>query len=331
MSADPNRLLFVLSARGRTTWREYREAVDFLAGDVSLTWKETGGTATRSCLLQSLQGLGHCDVVYGEAGSIISISPPALCRLPKAGLPKAVLTGARCLQTCDQMRHAAKATGDEVKLSFSRHPGPLGLLPDTILVESVSEGTMAKFCDNLRISCATVPPAWTLVNWCGTLPEVEAQLDRQYPKNFNWLRYDFSAQVLDFIRTRSDSYPRLTRYRNPVTGLPRHVFFYDGYGAEVDLSWGRYLFLKSIGLNVIAYDEKRFRLCVPVKVPLPALIPRAVCLCSGQPPMYLRRAGLVSVINCADWLMFEEVPPQIAIAATSKVGQKPAMGVIHKR
>ena len=330
MSADPNRLLFVLSARHRTTWSQYCEAVDLLSGEVSLTRKEAGVTASRSYLLQSFQALGHCDAVYNEAGSAICIVPPSLCRLAKSGLPQAVLTGARAPETWQQLHEFAAATGGEVQVRPLRHPGALGLLPDTILVEAISEQALTSFSNNLGITYADIPPAWVLVNWCGTLPEMERQLDYRHPDSLNWPRFDYSTEALAFARTRQDSLPRFTRYRNPTTGLPLHVFFRDDRGAEIDLCWGRYLLFKETGLDVTAYDERRFRLCVPVEVPLPAIIARVVCLCSGQPPTHLRRQGLVSGVDCSDWLVFEAVPPQIAMEALSKVGQRPTTRSIEE-
>jgi hypothetical protein len=325
MSVDPNRLLFVISARGSMTWAQYCEAVDFLSASGSVRGRIIDGTATRSGLIQCLEALGHCDAHYERGESTIIVAPPALCRLPRVGLPVAVLTGARYSQTQYQMAEAAQARGGTVRLKAKRHPGPLGLLPDTILVESDSEDAMAGFCADLQIRCAAIPPAWTLVNWCGTLSEYEATLDYRIPETLNWARYDFNANSYGFARTTSDSFPRYSRYLNPTTGLPLHVFFRDRLGAEVDLSWGRYLLLNLKAITVAAYDERRFRLCVPVKIPLPTVIARIVCLCSGKAPVHRTKEPLMQrSLNCQDWLMYEDVPPQIAIAALSKVGQSPA-------
>ena len=329
MSADPNRLLYVISAHGEITWARYCEAVDFLSKQVSDRWQETGGAAARSHLLRSMQALGHCDVIYKDGLSIISIVPPALCRLPRAGLPIAVLTGARWLHTYQKMRETAAITNVKVQLSTSRNLGPLGLLPDTVLIETSSEEAMMMFCEKLGITYIQIPPAWTLVNWCGNLAELEQTLDFRHPATLNWPRFDFSIQALDFIRVEAHSFPRFTRYRNPTTQLPLHIFFSEDRGAEVDLLWGRYLILKSSGVSVTAYDERKFYLCVPVKVPLPSVVARAICLCSGQPPRNLQREGLIPGLNCSDWLMFDNVPPQVALAALSKVGQSPEKAEIN--
>lgn len=323
MSVDPNRLLFVISACGSMKWAQYCEAVDFLSGPGSGRSRAMEGTATRSGLLQCFQALGHCDALYEMGGSAITVAPPALARLPRAGLPVAILTGARCPQTRNQMAEAAQAMG-AVQLNIERRPGPIGLLPDTILVKAESEDAMVAFSANLNLRYAAIPPAWTLVNWCGTLSEYEATLDYRIPETLNWARYDFNVNSFVFIRTTSDSLPRYSRYRNPTTGLPMHVFFRGRLGAEVDLNWGRYLLLNSKSITVTAYDERRFRLCVPVKVPLPTVVARTVCLCSGKSPVHRTKECLVQGLDCQDWLMFEDVPPQIAVAALSKVGQSPA-------
>ncbi|MGO9571937.1 MAG: hypothetical protein ACLP5H_30810 [Desulfomonilaceae bacterium] len=324
MSVDPNRLLFVISACGNMNWAQYCEAVDFLSGSSSGRSRAMEGTATRNGLLQCFQALGHCDAHYGMGESAITVAPPALARLPRAGLPVAVITGARCPQTQNQMAEAAQAHAGAVQLNVERRPGPLGLLPDTILVEAESENAMVAFCADLDLRYAAIPPAWTLMNWFGTLSEYEATLDYRIPETLNWARYDFNVNSFAFVRTTPHSLPRYSRYRNPTTGLPTHVFFRDGPGTEVDLNWGRYLLLNSKSITVTAYDERRFRLCVPVKVPLPTVVARTVCLCSGKSPLHRSKECLVRGLDCLDWLMFEDVPPQIAVAALSKVGQSPA-------
>lgn len=324
MSTDPNRLLVVMSARGSMTWAQYREAVDYLSASGTLQERRIEGSANRSGLLQCLEALGHCDAYYDRGESTISVTPPVLCRLPRAGLPVAVLTGARCFQTHEQMAALADADGRKVWLTVDRQPGPLGLLPDMIQVSAPSEEAMASYCAGIGIRYASTPPAWTLVNWCGTLPEYEAKLDFRIPDTLNWAHFDFSVRFHEFVRETSETFPRYYRYRNPITGLPMHVFFRDKLGAEVDLTWGRYLLLNAKGITVTAYDERRFRLCVPIKVPLPGVVARTVCLCSGKPPVQRCIEALVRGVSCQDWLMFEDVPPQIAWAALSKVGQTPA-------
>ena len=152
MSTDPNRLLFVMSARGSMTWAQYRETVDFLSASGSSEGRRIEGVASRSGLLQCLEALGHCDAHYDRGESTISVTPPALCRLPRAGLPVAVLTGARCLRTHEQMVAAAEAGGGKVRLTVEHLPGPLGLLPDTIQASAPSEEAMAAFCVRIQAS-----------------------------------------------------------------------------------------------------------------------------------------------------------------------------------
>lgn len=330
MSADPNRLLFVMSARGNMTWSQFREAVDYLSTSDISQERRIDGTASRSGLLQCLEALGHCDAHYDRGESTISVTSPALCRLPRAGLPVAVLTGARCLRTHEEMVAAAKG-GEKIRLTVDRHPGPMGLLPDTIQVSATSEEAMAEYCAALGIRYTAIPPAWSLMHWTGMLSDYEADATFDIPENFGWTRFDFDVVSLDFGRRRTDALPRYCRYRNPTTNLPTHVFFRDGRGAAVDLNWGRYLLLNAKGITVTAYDQRRFRLYVPVKVPLPGVVARTVCLCSGKPPLHRSIEELVRGTDCQDWLVFEDVPPQISWAALSKVGQMPAtVNVPHR-
>jgi hypothetical protein len=323
MSADPNRLLFAISARKTMRWSDFCVAVDILS-ELDKKGRTPNGTATRSGLLQCLEALGHCDSCYSNGNSTITIAPPSLCRLPQAGFPIAVLTGARSLITNMEIRDAAQKHGRSVEIITKRQPGLLGLMPDTIMVRTTSEEAMSRFGEELGLHSSPIPPAWILVNWCGTLSEYEETLNYRHPEKLNWTRYDYCVNKQSFVHSHTESLPRFSRYRNPSTGLPLHVFYRNELGAETDLRWGQYLFLDVKGIHVIAYDEKRFRLCVPVKTPLPPLVARTVCLCSGKAPVYISRQLNVPGLECSDWLMFEEVPPQIALAALSKVGQSPA-------
>ena len=323
MSADPNRLLFVVSARGQMKWRDYCEAVDFLSANYLQGKNDIRLIANRGGLLQCLEALGHCDTHYSDGQSTIIITRPSLCRLPRAGLPVAVLTGARLLNTQEQLMEAAESYGGAVRIEIQRCPGPLGQQPDTILIESESEDTLVEFAANQGLYYAHIPPAWSLVNWSGSLSEYEECLTYSIQETLNWTRYDFCVQSHVFKRTPTKSLPRFSRYLNPTTGLPMHVFFRDNHGAEVELNWGRYLLLRAKGITVSAYDEERYRLCVPVRTPLPSVIARSVCLCSGKPPVYHYRGGLVHDCGCKDWLLFDGVPPQIAVAALSKLGLSP--------
>lgn len=225
-----------MSIRGRMTWPQFCEAVDFLSPPPYKHHQKNGGAATQSCLLQSLQALGHCDALYEDGNSTIVITPLSACRLPQAGLPTAVLTGARYPQTQKQLIETTRNRGREVRLKIVSYPGPLGLLPDTILIETDSEDAMTCLFADLQIPYSATAPAWTIVNWSGTLAEFAETLAYRIPEHLNFPRFDFSVQTLDFSRSKDHSFPRFTRYRNPTTGLPQHIYFDDTFGAEVDLN-----------------------------------------------------------------------------------------------
>ncbi|MFX0114508.1 MAG: hypothetical protein ACFFB3_08165 [Candidatus Hodarchaeota archaeon] len=321
MSVDPNRLLFYISARRKVNWFDYIEAVDFLSHEVLRDFERSREKGNRGFLLHSLQAMGHCDIEFTEAGSVIYVSPPILCRLPKIGLPQGVLVGARAPNTISQINETISKLKLNTRVKVYRHSGELGLIPDSIIIESDSEKELMMLCNDLNIQYTNTPLAWALVNWCGTISEFESMLDFKVPNDLNWSRLDFNQDYFMFVRTLSEKSPRLTRYRNPKTNFPIHVYFKNNRGAEVDLYWGHYLYFHSIDLNVIAYDKRRLKLCVPLYAPLPVLITRALCLCLGSPPKYLQQDNLIPDLTCSDWILFEEVPPQIAMLALSKVGQ----------
>jgi hypothetical protein len=323
MFDDPNRLLFVISARQSMTWASYCEALDLLISDSPTSDRFADRIASRRSLLQCLEALGHLDAIYNQGQSIIVITPATLCLLPKGGLPEAVLTGSRWLNTQTILKGMKQVQSRKVKVIIERYSGPLGLLPDRILVKADSLEALSDFCKETHLNYPLVPPSWTLLNWCGSFQDYEETLDFRISQGLNWARYDFCSDSFTFTRTLYELKPRYSRYINPTTGLPLHVFFKEGLGSEVDLNWGRYLFLKAKDITVTAYDEERHRLCVPVRIPLPGVVAKIVCLCSGKPPVHTIKDSLVPGITCKDWLIFEEVPPQITIPAMTKVGQSP--------
>jgi hypothetical protein len=324
MSEDHNRLLYVISARQSLTWASFCEAVDKLTADNPTTFQLTDRTATLGGLLHCLEALGHCDTYYHEGQSKTTITLPALCRLPIAGLPVAVLTGLRWQDTQVQLRESKQVRNGTVQIITKNYSGLLGLIPDKLLVRAETENILLDFCNDMKLMYPLIPPAWTLINWCGTLKEYEETLDYRIAHDLNWPRYDFCPEFSVFTYRHNQSLPRYSRYRNPTTGLPLHIFFRNEKGAEVDLRWGYYLFLNAHEITVTAYDAKRYRLCLPARIPLPTIISRIICLCSGNPPIYAKMELLSLGIKCNDWLIFNDVPPQIAIPALAKVGQKPA-------
>jgi hypothetical protein len=325
MSADANQLLFAISARGKMTWGQYREAIAILLEGLSGHQGGAGEAASHVSLLQALQGLGHCDVDFTNEGSVISITQAALCRLPSGGLPKAVLTGARSLDTIKQIREAALGFGKEILVTVLRESAPSGLIPDSVFIEAASERTLGEYAEVLGVQYIGIPPAWTLVNWSGDIDEIGQALDYRVSQDLNWPRFDFRPYELFFSRERYDSFPRLTRYINDATKMPMHVIYCDDRGAEIDLNWGRYMLFKLLSLNITAYDEKSLKLAVPLKAQLPTVIARALCLCTGLPAIHLNREGLVPQIRCSDWIVYDGIPPQIAVTALSKIGQAPIM------
>lgn len=314
MEADSDKLLFVMSARQKMSWSEFSEAVDFL-----LPTRSTKIIDRKATILHALQALGHCDVYRESDLTKIIIAPPALYRLPRSGVPVAVLAGMRGLDIKEQLFQTEEVRKGDVEIKIEKIPDR-ALMPDVIQVRGHDE-ILQSLSDRILVRYINTPPAWSLANWSATLAQYAASLTYTIDPDLNWSRYDFSEREAEFERLPSETVPRLSRYFNPTTRLPKHVFFAQTLGAEVDLDWGRYLILNSAQRNIVRYDKITLQLHVPLKMQLPALMARSICLSSGRPPVYTSGETFSELGSYNDWLTFQSVPPQIARLVLLKLGQ----------
>ena len=79
------------------------------------------------------------------------------------------------------------------------------------------------------------------------------------------------------------------------------------------IDFGRFKILKAERMKVIEYDEKSYMLSLPVKLPLPSLYERSLCLCSGEPPQ---------ISSDGHTLHYHSIPREIANLLLEKLGQK---------
>ena len=112
MYENSDRLLFVLSGRGKMGWQSFKSAFDTLLrqaveGEASLQ-KLVPRWALLNCV-RTLEGMGHCDFDFDQ-GNAVFIAPPVLARLPRSGLAVAVLTGGT-----DSKLHQARARCSQVE------------------------------------------------------------------------------------------------------------------------------------------------------------------------------------------------------------------------
>jgi hypothetical protein len=333
---EEDRLLYVISAKSEITWSSFKEIFDSLytsaahLGEFDLDSLPYRRLET----MRAIEALGHCDFFFGGKGNKVCVTPPVLARLPFAGLPQAVLAGARSPQTVDQLAEFCSVFDGHVRLSIQHSVPDSVLIPSRIIVEAESARQLEDISEACAIRFSAEPPAWSISQFVGLLDDYLSSLDWSAGEEINWRRKDFDVSLLQF-RTASAEYGRvrLSSYDDRVRNQRIHLLWRDGSFARVDRDWGRYAALRCAGVNVLTYDAPQLRLAVPVGAPLPRLFARALALCSGLPARFVSRKKMSPEHTVPDswgFTCFESVPPQIAGIVANKLGQELLRGPVDR-
>lgn len=322
ISDKSERLLFVVSAKRSFAWGAFKNVFDQLdVGQRDTEGAQAASYFRRNRTVRALESLGHCDFEFGEKESRVCIAPPVLVRLPRVGLPGAVLAGARSPQTRSDVEGSCATHGCRLS-AFPQH-SDIPLVPVRLLIESDTEEGLHALSRSLGLHFDMKPAAWLIAYHARTLDEYVAAARQRTDGELNWPRKEFNCDRIQFRTGDPDGYAaRLIRYTNPKRGNVLHLFRKDGMYAEVDCDWGRYAALHDAGLNTMVYDERRQFLAVPAGAPLPRLFARSLALCSGYAPIFLSKdhsAWTTSESNGFD--VFRDIPRPIAHLVAEKLGQ----------
>lgn len=322
MSDESERLLYVVSAKRSMAWGAFKSVFDQLdLASVRAGGAEAASGVRRNRTVRTLDALGHCDFKFSDRESRVCVAPPVLVRLPKAGLPSAVLAGARSPETRRDVEGWCVGTGCRLSV-FSQH-SDLRLVPVRLLIEGDTEEALHALSRSLGIHFDGRPTAWLIVNYAGTLDQYLAAARWRTDGELNWPRKEFNCDRVQFHTGQSNiDAVALIRYTNPKRGNVLHLFRAARRYAEVDCDWGRYAALRDAGLNILIYDERKQLFAVPMGASLPRLFARSLALCSGYAPIFLSKdeAGWPSS-ESNGFDLFRAVPPSIAHLVAEKLGQ----------
>jgi len=278
----------------------------------------------RRLMIRTLDSLGHCEFDFDRRS--VWICRPVLSLLPSYGLPKAVLTGARTPALVKRLKLAVAKRKDRAYCTVTTMGTGRIELPSTISIEAVETRVLNDIAEEAGISHETgVPVAWQLAKFSMSIDELETALIYRDSEEINWPRQVFSPAHLVFTREleTAGGIPWLAAYRNPADQQLRHLVWKNGRAAEVDRDWGRYLILSASKRNVLIYDQQRYRLAVPLTVPLPCLLSRALTLCTGKAPTAAVTGSEAYVGGRSHYPLqiFDSVHPAIATLVSDKTGQ----------
>jgi hypothetical protein len=308
------------------SWAEFKKIYDYLHTVHVLPNdpNETNIRFSRIHAARALDSLGHCDLEFSEDTRSVYSAPPVLARLPRTGIPQAVLAGARSPQTIPRLIEACKATNRRAKLTVNEQLGESRLAPTRVVIQADYAKDIAVVGCSLGIKFETEPPAWRILHFSASLDEYRGILRWSPMRELNWLRKDFSFDSLSYVGgLQQEAGVRLSRYINPVQNLPLYLIWKEDQCAKVDRDWGRFLALKEAGVGIIKYDPQRFLFAIPRTVPLPRLMARALTLCSGYMPQFIDTVD--ASLTGSNWMglaVYQDVPPQVAQVAATKLGQE---------
>lgn len=321
----PDRLLYTISTRGKMSLMHYDSAFDAIYPQVVTNWQqETNVSFLRRQTLRFLDALGHCDYAF-ETREVFA-SRPMLVLLPTAGLPKAVLTGARNHDLLDHLQAYAKNHKDQIYLNAKSQKLGNHLIPSAIYLEAINKNILKEAAGDARINFELdMPAAWHLLNFSCGVAEAAEQLSYLEKAALNWPKRTFITSALVFSRQVHDEQePQLIEYTNPVTQERIHWIRKDNTIAEIDRDWGRYIILSETHKNILLYDKKRNLLAVPSTVPFPRLLARAITLCCGLVPQEAKLNGnpLTQLPANCSMQIYRAVPTPIADCLSKKLGQE---------
>jgi len=277
-------LIYAMSTRGSMKLEQFNELFRRVYFPSLEQVEESVEVDVRRQIVRILDSLGYCEFDFD--GRMVYMCKPVLILLPVFGLPKAALVGARSPALIKKLKAAVKARRNKAVLKYMQHSGVNAAIPAALCIEAMDVETIHEIAGDVRIACETSwPAAWALTNISSSLNDIRQSLSFESRAEPNWKRRVFSKERLVFSGYSKDSAPSfLAEYKDPVTQQLHHWLWKDGSAAPVGRDWGRYLFLADEGVNILLYDEKLQKLAVPVTVPLPCILARAVSLCTGTAP-----------------------------------------------
>jgi hypothetical protein len=316
-----DRLLYAISAKQEMGWPVFKRTFELLCTH-HLTEKNLEDMKfARYETARVLDALGHVEVDFGSSARLYA-APPALALLPSSGLPVAVLAGARAPNTIDLLSARLERTGGKFQLDIRLQRDESKRFPARIAVTGESVEDLARFASEAGLAFQEAPASWKILNFAGSLGDYLSGCEWLHTDRLSWDERTFDVQELRFSPTRSDSGLLLIRYIHPSRQYPLYYLWRGIEAARVDPDWGRFAALKEAGRNILHYDHSASAVFLPATVPLPKLLARALCLCSGLvPPLISGSARVDSTSISPLFKVYPNVPYEFAQIVATKLDQ----------
>lgn len=317
-------LIYAMSARGFITIDEFNSLFRTVYAPGISDKKDSIDIDIRRQVVRLFDSLGYCEFDFDSRR--VCMCEPALVLLPAFGLPKAVLVGARTPLLIKKVKEIVKAYKDKMVLHFVPQSTADFSMPALIYIEAIDRDSIKEVADKCGLSNdLEKPAAWGLASFSGSLHDLQKSIQFAPFVELNWKRRTFNINRLIFSSQEPFSHDSLllVEYKNPITQQNKHMVLDDDSAAEVDRDWGRYLVLSSSQKQVIIYNQKIQKLIIPVTVPLPCMLARAITLCTGLVPKITTVSSKIGDIPPSHPVyVYSGVPKIIAELISSKLGQK---------
>lgn len=316
-----DRLLYALSAKQEMGWSAFKKAFELICAhdlqdeslkDVNLARYETA---------RGFDALGHAELDFG-ANTRLYVGAPALSLLPQSGLPVGLLAGARGPSTAKVFGETIAKSGRNLQLSVHGQRDKSRRFPARVTVTGESAEDLAWLAGEMQVAFQKTPASWTILHFAGSLDEYLSGCEWLRADRLNWEVRQFHIEELRFSVNLSAGELQLLKYIHPSRQYPIYYLWRSTESARVDPDWGRFFVLKIAGQNVLHYDRAASAVILPVTVPLPKLLSRALCLCSGLVPSIIPKAAIAnSPLSVPFFRVYPAVPYEFAQIVAQKLDQ----------
>jgi hypothetical protein len=289
-----------MSVKQTGTWREFREARDWISSDSEEAEKSW-------VIARDLQALGYAEFRW-RAPSAWAITPTVMTMLPDSG-GTAFLTGRRTQSLVNAIETYADDLDD---IDYALTQVGNDALPDSLFLSFRSDDAAASFARTIGADF-THSVAELIASRLPTLAScVSNFISSEFPRNFPRQYFDVSdLRWLDV--PEGEASPGLykiatyghTEYR--LVTPTRQVL-------QASLENGMYEALRYEDRGVLDHDPAAAQLRIPAVARIPALQTRAVTLCSGLPPR-------TEIIDNRLFLVYDNVNEAVGIPVMSSLAQ----------
>ena len=300
-----NAVLLWMSARQQGSWQQYRAAFEQLYDDGgegeadAPGFNESGSFAPHHKLRFNLMRLGHAEFIDNDGRFAWRVAPPVLAVSTQSdGTWLAIAAGARSLPLLEQIQACGLAAP----------PEPHGMCPDVLILRSPDVSGLVSLADRAGMFVQRDAPA-AILACVGPLDLAASSTSATLPTGDAWTFDRFCTAECRWVKSsRAEAEAcgasgQLFQARAPH--LKRALFCSRGSVREVAPAVGKYVALRQSRRHVLRYDREAGRLSAPASCRLPALIERALALCSGRPPVY-------EIVDGHGVIRYDHVTPSLA-------------------